>query len=531
MSGTSPATPDPETSPAAPGAEGPDTTTAIGLAVVLLALAGIAALVGGQFLIGALRLAAGILAGAGAGPVLLVLLGARGRRGSRRLLAGALALALAAALTLPAVMATRVPPPAEAASASIPALGEGDTVHSVPAADAPVLVRRADGTAQLLHGGTVHEVDASGADALALSADGTRLIEVTGGRTVVSDLTGSDRSGSGPEEIAAVAGIPLALSEDLLVVRECEESDAEACTLSGYDLTVGDPPRWTLSAPGTREARGIDPAGVEVAARPDAAPGLLDAVRVTGVLPAVPLRFDPAQGWIQLDAATGFPVGRVLAGPDQPCRVSVNGPTPRTDAPVVVTVCSAPDGALTATAHVRGEVLWTSEPSPAGQWAVQIDHGRVLATGTEEDTGISGEIVASEHRAAWTEPGAGALDEAVEAIVRLGIDGSRMVRANTSGQLVAYDTADGTNIWTLPLSAPEAPVHGTLESDTAVVLDPVRRTRPLQPRGAQRLRVVDADSGTVTADAVVTDPVRSVHGVGDGRALVTVGERTLLLGR
>lgn len=520
-----------ETSPATPGAEGPDTTTAIGLAVVLLALAGIAALVGGQFLIGALRLAAGFLAGAGAGLLLLAVLGARGRRGSRRLLAGALALAVALALTVPAVLATRVPPLSEAAAASIPALGEGDTVHSVPAADAPVLVRRADGTAQVLGQEAVHEVDAAAEDVLALSADGTRLIEVADGRTVVSDLTGSGGTGSGPEEIAAVAGIPLSLSEDLLVVRECEGSDAEACTLSGYDLTAGDRPQWTLSAPGAQEARGIDPAGVEVAARPDEPPGPLDAVRATGVLPAVPLRFDPAQGWIQLDAATGFPVGRVLAGPEQPCRVSVNGPTPRTDAPVVLTVCSAPDGALTATAHVRGEVLWTSEPSPAGRWAVQMDHGRVLATGTEEGTGISGEIVASEHRAAWTEPGAGALDEAVEATARLGIDGARMVRANTSGQLVAYDTADGTNVWTLPLSAPDVPVNGTLEAGTVVVLDPVERTRALQPRGAQRLRVVDADTGTVTADAVVTDPVRSVHGIGDGRTLVTVGEQALLLGR
>ncbi|APX32959.1 hypothetical protein BH708_09810 [Brachybacterium sp. P6-10-X1] len=526
MSGTSPRAPGSDASPDAAGSGAPDTTIAIGLAVVLLALAGTAALLGGQFLLGALRLAAGILAGAGAGLLLLVLLGARVGRRRRRLVAGVLALAVALALTVPAVVTTRVPPLAEAAAASIPALGEGDTVHSVPAADSPVLVRRADGTGQLLGQGAAHEVDATTEDVLALSADGTRLIQVTGGETLVSDLTGS-----GVDEIAAVSGIPIALTDDLLVVRHCASDGAEECTLSGYDLTTPDSPRWTLSAPATQEARGIDPAGIEVPARPDAAPGPLDAVRATGVLPAVPLRFDPAQGWIQLDPATGFPVGRVLTDPEQPCRVTVNGPTPRTDAPVVVTVCSAADGALTATAHVRGEVLWTSEPSPAGQWNVQMDHGRVLATGTEEGTGISGEIVASEHRAAWTEPGAGALDEAVEATVRLGIDGARMVRANTSGQLVAYDTADGTNVWTLPLPAPDSPVHGTLEADTAVVLDHVERTRSLQPRGAQHLRVVDADGGTVTAEAVVTADVRSVHGVGDGRALVTVGDRTLLLGR
>ncbi|GAA1491128.1 PQQ-binding-like beta-propeller repeat protein [Brachybacterium sacelli] len=501
-------------------------TTAIGLAVVLLCLAGIAALVGEQFLIGALRLAAGILTGAGVGLLLLALLGARGSRRLRRLLAGTLALAVALALTVPAVIATRVPPPADAASANVPALGEGDDVHSVPAAGAPVLVRRADGSAQLLpQQGQPVAVPAAPEDVVALSADGTRVITVGGGGTTVAAVTDP-----GAEEVG-VEGIPLALAGDLLVVRQCDEAGAGTCTLSGYDLTDPERPRWTVSAPGEDEARGIDPAGVELTAMPEAAAGPLDAVRASGVLPAVPLRFDPAQGWFQLDPATGFPVGKVLAEADQRCRLAVTGRAPRTDDPVVLTVCSAADGALTATAHVRGEVLWTSEPSPAGRWSVRMDQGRVLATGTEEGTDTAGEIVASELRAAWTEPGAGALDEAVDATARLGIDGSRMVLANTSGQLVAYDTADGTNTWTLPLSAPDAPVHGTLEADTAVVLDPASRTRSLQPRGAQRLRVVDAGTGTVTADAVVTGEVRGVRGVGDGRALVTLGERTLLLGR
>src|SRR5699024_10351946 len=155
----------------------------------------------------------------------------------------------------------------------IPALDDGDAVHSVPGPDAPVLVRRADGSAQLLGRGAPVDVDAAAEDVLALSADGTRLIRAADGRTVVSRV-GDGALGEGVE----VAGIPLALSEDLLVVRECEEDDAEASTLSGYDLAAGGQPQWTLTAPGTGQARGIDPAGVEVAARPDAAPGLLDAV-------------------------------------------------------------------------------------------------------------------------------------------------------------------------------------------------------------------------------------------------------------
>ncbi|WP_304502259.1 hypothetical protein [Brachybacterium sp. FME24] len=503
-----------------------DATAALGLAVVLLALAGISALLGEHFLLGALRLTAGILTGAGAGVLALTLLRPRLASRPRRLVAGGLALAVALALTAPAVLATRLDPLEDSAQANIAALGEGDTVHSVPGTDAPVLVRRADGTAQLLRTGQSIVVHSAPEEVVALSADGRWLVQVTGATTRVAPL--SAEAGAG-EEIT-LDGSPLALSGDVIVLRHCEEADAEAesCRLSGYDLTDPAQALWTVAAPA--QARGIDPAGVDVPARPQQAPGLLDAARATGVLPAVPLRFDPAQGWLQLDPATGFPVGRVLAGADQECRVTATGPAPtaaQTD-PLVLTVCSDDGGALTATAHVRGEVLWVSEPSPAGVWSVRMGQGRVLATGTEEGTGEDGEIVASEHRAAWTEPGAGALDEAVDATARLGIDGARMVLVNESGQLVAYDTADGTNTWTLP--APRTPVTGTLEAATAVALDPVERTRSLEPRGAQRLRVIDAATGDVTHDSVVAGEVRGVHGVGDGRALVTLGDRTVLLG-
>src|SRR5699024_567617 len=115
-------------------------------------------------------------------------------------------------------------------------------------------------------------------------------------------------------------GTPLALAGDVIVLRSCADG---FCRLSGYDLTAPEEPAWVVSAPS--ETRGPDPAGPEISARRDTAPGLLDALRTTGVMPAVPLSFDPAQGWVQLDPTTGFPVGRILAGPDEECRIAATG--------------------------------------------------------------------------------------------------------------------------------------------------------------------------------------------------------------
>src|SRR5699024_1447705 len=114
--------------------------------------------------------------------------------------------------------------------------------------------------------------------------------------------------------------------------------------------------------------------------------------RTTGVLPTVPLSFDPAQGWVQLDPATGFPVGRILAGPEEECRLAATGAAAggtdaREPAPQVLTVCSAEDGAMTAAAYRDGTELWDSAPSPAGDWSVRLEGGRVLAAGTEEGAG------------------------------------------------------------------------------------------------------------------------------------------------
>src|SRR5699024_2178662 len=76
---------------------------------------------------------------------------------------------------------------------------------------------------------------------------------------------------------------------------------------------------------GADDARGPDPAGAQLpaASATEQPPGLLEATQLTGLVPGVPLRFDPAQGWLQLDPATGFPPGEVLAGPEQHCRIAV----------------------------------------------------------------------------------------------------------------------------------------------------------------------------------------------------------------
>lgn len=509
-----------------------DTTTAIGGAVVLLAMAGICALLGEHFLLGGLRLAAGVLAGLGVGAVLLALRGARLRRRPRARLAGGTAVIVMLALTVPAVLATRLPPLPEQAGVivDLDALADGDTVHSLPESGTPVLVLRADGGAQLLDGNGTRSVEALPEDVLALSADGTRLVRATGEATEVLllDPTASAPDGGFPAQ--TFEGTPLALTGDLLVLRHCADG---LCRLSGYDLTDPAAALWTLLD--AEQTRGVDPLGVEVPARPEAQPGLLDAARATGVLPSVPLRFDTAQGWVQLDPATGFPVGRILAGPEEDCRIAATGSSPHPqdplrEAPLVLTVCSGEDGALTATAHQDGAVLWESAASPAGDWSVRIDQGRVLASGTEAGTGTAGEIVASEQRARWTAPGADGVAQAEEFTARIGIDGRTMVVANASGQLVAYETAAGANTWTLPLSAPDATVRGSLAARTAVVLDPVVRRSPLDPRGAQRLRVIDAASGEITAEATVEGDIGPVHPVGGGRALVTVDGESLLLG-
>lgn len=519
--------------------DGLDPVLALGLAVVLAALAGVAALLAGHLLLGWLRLLAGVLAGGALGAAILALPGARPGPRARRVLSLGLALVLAAALILPAVRAARPDDLAERASTRIAPLAEGDAVASVPVAGSPVLVRRADGSAQLLTPGAgAVQLETAPGDVLALSADGTRLVQVSAGVTRVTEI---DPASDGRlQRWSEVAGEPLALAGDVLVVRACAEG---VCRTSGVDLEAPTEPLWTVTGgaadaadgAGGEASRGPDPVGVSVPARPDAPAGLLDAVTATGVLGDVPLHADPVQGWVQLDPATGFPVGQVLATPDQDCRIAATTPAPapaslEEDAPVVLTACSAEDGALTVTAFRHGSVLWTSDPSPAGDWEVRLEDGRVLATGTEAGTEVAGEIVASGERAAWTAPGGETAGEILTPVARIGLDGSRMVLANDASQLVAHDLATGENTWTAPLLGDPRTLRGGLGAGSVVVLERLPRERALDPRPLQRLRVLDAASGQELLSLRTAAEITDVRPVGGGRALVTSDGSTLLLG-
>jgi len=526
----------PESSWASPddSSSRPDPVAWTGAAVVLGALAGVCALLGDHLLLGVLRIAAGVLVGLAAGAGLVAL-----RRGRGALLlpaAAVLALAVATALTAPALIAARAPSLDSSALARIAPLGDGDTVVGLGAAGAPVLVRRAAGGGQLLSGTRVQAVESGADEALALSEDGTRLLRTSEAGTTVLDAGG----GGEPVALATLPGPVLALAGDVAMARVCE---AGACLLTGYDLTeapsadAAPEPLWqVLDGDASTAPRGPDPGSGGPAAPAiavGAAPaGLLDAITATGVVPAVPLRFDPAQGWVQLDPTTGFPMGRVLAGPEDLCRIAATDPAPGDTEPVVLTVCAAEDGALTATATRDGEEQWTSDPSPAGEWTVRMEDGRVLASGTEAGTGATGEIVASEAGGAWSRPGGAGIEQASAFTSRVGIDGSRMVVTNEQGQLLAYDTATGENTWSAPLASPLEDLRGDVAASFVAVVTPAPRERSLDPRSGVRVRTIDAASGRLRLDLVVRDgdEVEGVRALGDGRALVTTGDAAYLLG-
>src|SRR5699024_12563481 len=108
---------------------------------------------------------------------------------------------------------------ADRAQVALEPLAEGDTVHSLPAAGSPVMVRRADGPAEVLIDGVAHRVDATAHDVLALSADGRRLARATGASPAVllPDPTPSTPDGGFPAR--SVAGPPRALVGDPIALR------------------------------------------------------------------------------------------------------------------------------------------------------------------------------------------------------------------------------------------------------------------------------------------------------------------------
>src|SRR5699024_8893951 len=238
-----------------------------------------------------------------------------------------LALLVAAALTVPAVVDSRTPPLEDQAVAVLEPLDEHDHITSVPdppdPAASPVLIRRADGSAQLLRAGRLDPLEPADGDVLALSADGSRLLRIGEDSTRVLALP----EDSAPVPEAVLPGQVLALADDRAVARACED---ETCRLSGYDLAAAaetEGPAAGTDAEGTdaddetaqgadaggeategadaeealpavwtvgdaAETRGPDPAGTQLpaASATEQPPGLLEATQLTGLVPGVPLR-------------------------------------------------------------------------------------------------------------------------------------------------------------------------------------------------------------------------------------------------
>ena len=507
-----------------------DPVVLLGAAIVALALAGIAALIADRLLRGDLQILASILAGVAA--VCAALVPLRHRHLRIKAVAAVLGLAVTAMLVVPGWVSTRPERLADVAAVRLAPLGDGDRVVAPPVPSGPVLIRRADGTAQLVLGTTVHEVEASAGEVLALDHTGTHLARIADGATELLALRSSS-----PSRIAQLPGTPVSLGDGVLVMRDCSDG---ICRMSGYDLAaVGgsepdeEAPLWAVTVPD--EERGPDPAGVML--DPAAPPaGALDAIRATGLLAPIPVRYDDAQGWIQVDPHTGFPVGQVISAASEPCRVAVT--TDRTGAePLVMTVCAEHDGALVAAALRHGEELWRSEASPTGTWRVTMDSARVIARGTETGTDTEGEIVASEAQDAWWAPGGVLLESADPIRARIGMNGSIMLVENAHGQVVAYDTATGENPWTLPAAESTgsaehgqqpAVARGALGSRGAAVIDGAPRTRPLEPRNARRIRLVDAD-GHISGQWIVADQVTAVPAADAFGAVLSTDEASWLL--
>src|SRR5699024_11279221 len=91
---------------------------------------------------------------------------------------------------------------------------EHDNITSHPdppyPAASPVLIRRADGSAQLLRAGRLDSLEPADGDVLALSADGSRLLRIGEDSTRVLALP----EDSAPVPEAVLPGQVLALADD-----------------------------------------------------------------------------------------------------------------------------------------------------------------------------------------------------------------------------------------------------------------------------------------------------------------------------
>lgn len=509
-----------------------------------------------HFLIGALLILACVLCGAAAASVLAAFVSATSQRAKTGPVA--LAVLVAVGLLIPQFLASRyedlatagvplpeVPPPGTVALPHAdPELvvlaypeGGGHAV-TIPAGDDSTPTAE---KGQISSGGSPTSTyrslltDHGTGTTVLSSADGEFLLAVTGEETTVFRLTDTTRnngeSSSGEREDTRdirgpLPGTPIAVDRATIIMRSC--SPDGACTLSGYPWEGTDnTPAWQIREPDHPWYAQADNTILDPSQSPSPA--------TRPVLPGHAVLFDPSQGLIELDPATGFAVGQTLSTPDETCRAAVSSVASSAAAPyqaapsdsdVVLTLCEGEDGAVTAAAWDRGHLIWQSDPSPAGQWTALADHGLLVAAGTESDTGADGELLAA-GSGPWSVPGADADLSTVRA--RVAMDGRFMSVITVDGDLVLADTRTGVGRSLHDISGQ---VRGSWQHhDALVILDDVERTHPLHPRdGAMRLRVIEMTSGDVTARIRLRSTPDEVIPVPGGQVIVVTGDRAVLLG-
>ncbi len=493
----------------------------LSIAVVLAAVGAACWIVGEHQLRAVLRLLGGALAGLALAPLVLAAAG-RARRAMQ--VAGVLAVLAALALTVPAVLAHRVGTLDGIELEGLAPLGADDQVVSVAGTEEPsaILVRRAGGASQLVtaDGASVADLATVPKDVVALSADGRYVTVAHDGSTRVAAATD-------PSAVRTVEGTPVGLVGDVLVVRACADG---RCDERGYDLGgTGslDEPLWTVDV--DVDAPVADPEGTALTIGGPAL-STADVGRETGVLPHAVVRRAAGQGWAWVDPATGHVDGRLIAADGDACRVVAPASLDDGALQPVVAVCAGTDGALTASASRDGEPVWTSAASAAGDWTVRVENGRVIADGTQAESGTVGEIVATEHSPVWIEPGGETVAEAGPYRAQVGVDGRDVVRVTAAGQVIAHDVVTGETVWAEPISEQGAALRGALAARTVVLLDAHARTDALDPSAATHLRVIDSSTGEVTVDRWSPGVIADVRPVSAGRALVLENGRMLLVG-
>ena len=494
----------------------------VALAVILGSLGTLAWVYGEDRLSALLRIlgaaAIGLAVGALVVAALVRVLSARRR--ALRLTALGVAAATALALTVPFALAQRAGELGGRQLTDLEPLRADDRVVSVPGTEAPspILVLRADGTAQLIaaDGTAVTDLGAAAGDAVGLTPDGRWVLLVRDGSTRIAPV-------DAPAQGTTVDGEPVALSDGVLALRTC---DAATCIERGVDPAApAGEPGWSIDVGPAPSSP--DPEGPTLPAVGDDGASLVGTLRASGILPSEIVRAVAGQGWFWADPATGHLSGRRIAGADEPCRVVAPQTALAQDVPPpVLAVCTGEDGAVTARASADGAPLWESAPTAPGTWSASITRGRAIVSGSSADGAQSGLLVASEAHADWRVPGTEATAGSYRALV--GVDGRDVVRIDDAGLVIDDDLVTGETVWTLETEGDD--MRGALGAGTTVLIDDRAREAALDPAGARRVRVIDDATGDVVAQGWTVRAVEDLRPVSGGRALAQVGGEVRLLG-